>query len=65
MGREASTLNLRTTILDVRGFDSSMILMLRGGILMSIGNYPEHLSEPILAERILVGRLGVFASGGS
>ena len=29
--------NLRTKILDFRGFDSSRILILRGGILTSIG----------------------------
>ena len=35
------TANLRTKILDFRGFDSSIILMSRGGILMSIGHFPE------------------------
>ena len=30
--------NLRTEVLNFRGFDSSRILSLRGGILMSIGN---------------------------
>ena len=42
--------NLRTKILDVRGFDSSRILILPGRILMSIGNFPESSSQ-----RILVG----------
>ena len=37
-----------------------MILILRGGIIMPIGNLPECLSQHILAGRILVGRLGVF-----
>ena len=32
--------NLRTNIMDFRGFDSSIILNVRGGILMSIGNFP-------------------------
>ena len=32
------TANLRTEILDFRGFDSSRVLILRGGILMSIGS---------------------------
>ena len=36
----SSTAKLRTKILDFRGFDSSIILLLRGGILMSIGNIP-------------------------
>ena len=44
------TANLCTKILDFRGFDSSSILKLRGGMLTSIG----HLSE-ILSQRILVG----------
>ena len=50
--------NLRAKILDCRGFDSSTILMLRGGILMSIGEFPESLSQAILAGIILVGRSG-------
>ena len=53
--------NLRTKILDVRGFDPGRILSLRGGILMSIGIFPESLSQAILAGRFLVGRLGVAA----
>ena len=43
----ALTANLRTKVLDFRGFDSSIILILRGGILMSIGNFPESLSQAI------------------
>ena len=39
--RVLSTANLRTKILDFRGFDSSRILIVRGGILMSIGDFPE------------------------
>ena len=31
--------------MDFRGFDSSIILILRGGILMSIGIFPESLSQ--------------------
>ena len=54
------TANLRTKILDFRGLDSSRILILRGGILMSIGNFPEIVSQPVLAGMILVGRLGVL-----
>ena len=38
------TVDLRTKILDFRGFDSSRILVLRGGILMSTGNFPESLT---------------------
>ena len=51
--------NLPTKILDFRGFDSNILLILRGGILTSIGNFPESLSQAILAGMILVGRLGV------
>ena len=54
-----STANLRTKILDFRGIDSSRILIVRGGILKSIGNFPERLSQQILVGIILVGRLGV------
>ena len=34
-----------TKILDFRGFDSSIIISLRGGIFMSIGSFPESLSQ--------------------
>ena len=51
--------NLRTNIMDFRGFDSSIILIIVGGILMSIGDFPESLSQAILAGIMLVGRLGV------
>ena len=54
------TANLRTKILDFRGFDSRMILILRGWILTSTGKSPECLSQAISAGRILVGRLGVW-----
>ena len=53
-----STANLRTKILDFRGFVSSRILILRGGILLSVGDFPESLSQAILVGRLLVGRLG-------
>ena len=56
------TANLRTTILDSRGFDSSRLLILRGGILMSIGNIPENLIQAILVG-IILGRLGVPGAG--
>ena len=57
LGKEL-TANLRTKILDFRGFDSSIILSIRGEILMPIGNFPEMLSPRILVGIILVGRLG-------
>ena len=53
-----STANLRTKILDFRGFDSSMTLTL-GGIPRPIGNFPESLSQAILVGRFLAGRLDV------
>ena len=43
--RNQGTANLRTKILDFRGFDSSRILVSRGGIFMSTGNFPESLSQ--------------------
>ena len=54
--RVPDTANLRTKILDFGGFDSSRIFSLRVGILMSIGDFPESLSQAILAGVILVGR---------
>ena len=39
--------NLPTKILDFRGFDSSTILILRGEIPRSIGNFLESLSQTI------------------
>ena len=39
--------------------DSSRILISRGGMLMSIGIFPESLSQAIMVGRFLVGRLGV------
>ena len=53
------TANVRIKILDFGGLDSSRILILRGGILRSVGNLPESLSQGILLGIILVGRLGV------
>ena len=50
--------NLHTKILDLRGFDSSIILSLRGGISRPTGNFPESLSQAILAGIKIVGRLG-------
>ena len=44
------TANLHTKILDFGGIDSSIILILWGGILRSIWDFPESLSQ-----RILVG----------
>ena len=56
------TADLRTKILDIGGFDSKVILQLRGDIFMSIGDSPENMSQRILAGRILVGRLGVHCA---
>ena len=40
-GAKCGMANLRTStkILDFRGLDSSITLILRGGVLMSIGNF--------------------------
>ena len=43
-----TTANLLTKILDFRWFDSSGILILRGGIRMSKGTFPESLSQAII-----------------
>ena len=60
-----STANLRTKILDLRGFDSSVILTLRGGILRPTGQFLDNLSQHVLVEIILVGRLGVQSVTGT
>ena len=49
--------------MDIRGFDSSIILILRVGILVSKGNFPEILRQQILVGLILVGRLGLSMGG--
>ena len=54
------TANLHKHIMDFRGFDSNIILVLRGGFSISIGDFLESLSQQILARIILVGRLGVW-----
>ena len=40
-------------------FDSNIKLSFRGGILMSIANSPESLSQQVLVGIVLVGRLCV------
>ena len=47
--------------MDFRGFDSSIILSLMGGIPRPMGNFPESLSQAILVGIILVGRLGIIS----
>ena len=49
-----------TNIVDFRGFDSSTILIVRGGILVSIGDFPESLSQAVLVGTMLVGGLDVM-----
>ena len=58
--KEATTPNPPTDIVDFRGFDSSRILILRGEILMYIGDFPEDLSQAIFVRTVLVGRLSVL-----
>ena len=55
-----ATANLGTNIMDFRGFDLSIILTLRGGILKPIGDIPESLSQAMLVGVMLVGGLGVL-----
>ena len=40
--------NLPTNIVDFRGFDSSTILNMRGGVPRPIGDFPESLSQAML-----------------
>ena len=50
------TANLRSKILDFGGLDSSRILIIRGGIFVSIGKFPDILSHRILVGIILAGK---------
>ena len=59
------TPSLPTNMMDFRGLDSSIILNLMGGIIMSIGNLSESLSQAMFVGIILVGRLGVVHGGSS
>ena len=43
-----NTPNLPTNIVDFRGFDSNIILNLRGGFPGPIGDFPESLSQAML-----------------
>ena len=56
------TANLRTKILGFRGFDSSIILILRGATLMFVGDLPESLSQAILAWATLAVEIWADAS---
>ena len=58
LGQGLSTPNPPTNIVDFVGFDSSTILIQRG-VLMSIGDFPESLSQAMLVGTMLVGGLGV------
>ena len=55
-----STVNPRTNIEGFRGFDSSIMLILRAGIHRPIGDFPETLSQAMQVGVMLVGGLGVF-----
>ena len=57
---DRGTANLRTNIMNFRGFDSSQILISKGGILMSIWDFPERLSQAILVGIMSAGRSGAM-----
>ena len=68
MALPRATPNLPTNIVGFRGFDSSVILILRGGIPMPIGSprdFPESLTQAMLVGTMLVGRLGVHSQNSS
>ena len=53
--------NLRTNMIDIRGFDSSMMLILRCGIPRPMGNFPESLSQAIWDNGSReIGRISLF-----
>ena len=51
--------NLPTSITDLRGFDSSIILITRGQIPRPIGDFPESLTQAMFVGAMLVGGLAV------
>ena len=53
------TPNLPTNIVGFRGFDSSTILIQRGGIPRPIGDLPESSSRAMSVGKLLIGGLGV------
>ena len=56
------TANLHANIMDFRGFDSSIILIVRGGIPRPIGDFTESLSQAMLAGCNVsreIGRIGL------
>ena len=59
LGHGAVSCGQSPYLVDFRGFYSSIILDLRGGLLMSIGDFPESLSQAMLVGIVSVGRLGV------
>ena len=54
-----NTANLPTNIVDFGGFDSSIILIQRGGIPRPLGDFPESSSQAMLVGIMLGGGLGV------
>ena len=65
LGSASDAPNFPTNIVDFRGFDSSLILIVRGGIPRPKGSFLESLSQAMLAGVMLVGRLGVARVCGS
>ena len=56
--KHRTSANLRTKIPDFRGLDSSIILILRGGILMSIGNLQRKFGSTNLSRDNLSREIG-------
>ena len=52
------TADLRTKILDFRGSDSSIILILRGGILRPVGKFPGNYESSNLSRDNLSREIG-------
>ena len=52
--------DLRTEVRDLRGFGTSIRLVVRAGILMSVGNFLEDLSQQIICVHINAHRALMF-----
>ena len=59
------TPNLPTNIVGFRGFDSSVVLILRGGIPRPTGNFPESLSQAMLVGCNVSREIGRTGHAGS
>ena len=59
----SATANLRTKTLDFGGFDSNIILLLRGGVPRPTGDLPEGLSQGVSVREDVTRDIGRSTAG--